>query len=98
VETVTRPLENVFARTDGTEVHALNILPRHTEPEETPNVQFVHTRKQNAVDRPEETVTNKTEPVSARTDGLVVLALPIKPLEFLDMDQNPLQPLPQEDT
>lgn len=98
METVTRTLENAFARTNGTEVLALSILHKHTEPEEIPNVRFAHTKKQNAVDQPEETVTNKTEPASARTDGLDLLALPIKPLEFLDMDQNHPQPLPQEDT
>jgi len=97
VETVTRIPENVFARTNGTEVLALNILHRHTEPEEIPNVRFAHTRKQNVVDQPEETVTDKTEHVSARTDGLDLLALPIKPPEFLDMDQNPSL-LHQEDT
>jgi hypothetical protein len=73
----TVPLECVLARTDGPEVLALPVTENlETSPMEARslNAQCAHTREPNAVVEIVETVTDKPENASARTDGPEVLA------------------------
>jgi len=100
VETVTKTLENVFARTNGTAEHAQNILQKPMEQitTETKNAQFAHTRKPNVVDQPAETVTNKMDNVLARMAGLVLLALLKNPPELPGTNHLLLLPQQTKDT